>query len=292
VERRIAASERKFRLLAENASDVVVHIREGRVVWVSPSVSELLGWRPEDWVGTSWRLFIHPDDIPDAARLDAVLKGHRLHTRLRMRSADGRYHWCDSHARICLDDEGSPDGWITALRVVDDLVQVEEELERRARVDALTGLLNRSEALRMVSALATRVPRTGNEVAVLFCDVDDFKGINDRFGHAGGDEVLRTLGERLRAAVRREDLVARIGGDELLVVLTGLHDLDEAMALAEKIRSSASRSIGLENGRISPTISIGVTLMRDAEATDSIIARADSAMYEAKEQGRDRVASA
>ena len=101
--------------------------------------------------------------------------------------------------------------------------------------------------------------------------------------------MLRTLAERISANIRQGDIAARIGGDELLIILTGLHNLGEATAVAEKIRDASSVSIGLETGRVTSTLSIGVTLVRPGENTDSVVARADSAMYEAKTSGRNRV---
>lgn len=150
--------------------------------------------------------------------------------------------------------------------------------------------MNRTEVLRTVARLSTQRPRTGAHTAILFCDIDLFKDINDAHGHAAGDEVLRTLGERLSATIRSDDFAARIGGDELLVVLTGVHSLDEAVAIAEKVRTSASEPIAFEGGvRITPSLSVGVTLARPDETTDTLLDRADTAMYEAKRSGRDQV---
>ena len=149
--------------------------------------------------------------------------------------------------------------------------------------------MNRKEILQRISKVTTRGRRTGEETAVLFCDIDNFKDINDTYGHAAGDEVLRTISERVAATIRQDDLAARIGGDEFLVLLTGVHDLDETTAIAEKIRTAVSTSIGLDHARVTPTLSIGATLARIDESTDHLIARADQAMYDAKNAGRDRV---
>ena len=170
--------------------------------------------------------------------------------------------------------------------MIDDLVRAEQELERRARVDTVTGLINRHEVF---ERLAERERRSGTNTAVLFCDIDRFKDINDERGHAAGDEVLRVVGERISSAIRREDVAARIGGDELLVILAGVHDLDEAVAIAESIRTVAAEPIALGGASVTATLSIGVTIAGADEDADALVARADEAMYEAKRSGRDRV---
>jgi diguanylate cyclase (GGDEF)-like protein/PAS domain S-box-containing protein len=288
---RIAESEQRFRLLAENAADVVVRIRDGIIVWVSPSVEAIDGVPPERWEGLSAVDFVHPDDLEVFSEALAHLSAGGSHaTRLRVNVPGGMTHWVEAHARLFLDDDGTPDGLISSLRVIDDLVEVERELQHRAQYDMLTGLMNRSEVLNQISRATARTPRTGHQTAVLFCDIDHFKEINDAHGHAAGDEVLRTLGERITSVVRTDDWTARIGGDELLVVLQGVRNLDDATTLAEKVREAAHQRIALDHGvGITPSLSIGVTLLRPGETTDELVARADNAMYLAKEAGRNRV---
>lgn len=291
AERALAASEKMFRLLAGNLSDVIVHVREEAVAWVSPSLTDALGWLPSDWIGTDVLSYVHPDDV-EVARPDVILRSPLpVRTRLRVRNAHGDYHWIESLARAYLDDEDEADGWISSFRVIDDIVRVEEELDQRARFDALTGLMNRTEILSEIEAVTSHGPRTGQHTAVLFCDIDRFKDINDTHGHAAGDEVLRVIAERITRSVRKDDLVARIGGDELLVLLTGVHSLEEAAAIAEKIRARGEEPVMVGTLPLSTSLSIGVTLSRHDESTDDLVARADTAMYEAKELGRNRVIS-
>lgn len=289
AEEALAASERQFRLLAENATDVILHVRGTTVAWVSPSLSEAVGWAPADWVGADVLAFVHPDDVEAARPVSVMQSAHPVRMRLRLRTSDGGYRWVESITRAHADAHGMPDGWISSFRVIDDMVRAETELDRRARFDNLTGLVNRTEALTRMERMASHLPRTGSMTALLFCDIDRFKDVNDTFGHAAGDEVLRAIGERLHAAIRADDLAARIGGDELLVLLSGVHSLDEAQGIAEKLRLSAQVPIrfGAEDLRVS--LSIGVTLAQEGESADALIARADQAMYRAKTEGRNRV---
>jgi diguanylate cyclase (GGDEF)-like protein len=182
------------------------------------------------------------------------------------------------------------DGFVATSRIVDAQVAAEQQLEHRARTDELTELLNRKEVLSRIETLGVQSRRTGQELAVLFCDLDRFKEINDIHGHAAGDEVLRATAMRLREVLRTsDDLAARIGGDELLVALHGVRDMNDAVSIAEKLRVAASQPITTPSGSVSTTLSIGVTLAKPDESTDALVARADSAMYRAKQTGRNRV---
>lgn len=286
----LAASEERYRLLAENMSDVVVHVRDGLVAWVSPSAETVFGAPPQAWVGRSMLEFIHPDDLAQVERdVAGLVPGVTVRTRQRIRGADGTYHWVESSSRVYIASSGDEDGFLTSLRVVDALVASERELARRARLDDLTGLLNRAEVIEQLGHLVDKGRRRGDNVAVLFCDIDWFKEVNDRYGHAAGDEVLRVTAERIRISIRQDDIAARFGGDEMLVVLAGVRDLAEALRVADKVRSACRDEIGVAGSVLQVTVSIGVVLARAGQPIDEVIADADRAMYEAKQSGRDRV---
>jgi diguanylate cyclase (GGDEF)-like protein/PAS domain S-box-containing protein len=285
----LTESEERFRLLAENASDVVVHLRQGVIAWVSPSIERVLGWNADQLVGRDATTMTHPEDrgqieVSDAAAADRVQR-----YRIRLLGNDGAYHWFDGSSSALVRVDGEHDGRIASFRLVDAEVAAEIELERRARYDHLTGLMNRNEILEQITASGHHARRTGEQTAVLFCDIDKFKTVNDTHGHAAGDEVLRVMGERLTACVRGTDYVARIGGDELLVLLTGVHGIDDAAVIAEKIRTTAAYPIPWEGTYIHATLSIGVALAVPGEGVDPLIARADAAMFRAKQGGRDQV---
>lgn len=290
IARRIAESEERYRLIAENSSDVVLRLRDDVILWASPSLRSLLGWEPEDWVGTALTDYLPAEDISRFAAASArVAAGEIAYTRYRVRGRDGTLHWVDASAKSFLDQSGQVDGVAASLSLADEVVRVEEELRRQARFDPLTGLLNRQEALGLLDGMMHDRRSPGTQTALLYCDIDNFKDINDSMGHAAGDDVLRALAERLTAAVRQVDSVARIGGDELLLVLPGLHTMDEAIALAERVGPAARAPITTAGGRVSATLSVGVTMLRPDEHPDDAIARADRAMYEAKADGGDRI---
>ena len=289
--KRLAASEERYRLLAENSSDVVTRIRRGTIEWISPSVTPTFGWAIDECVGRLASDFIGEEQRAQCAEYIAQLDaGHTVRGRTIVRAKDGTRHWIETHASPYLEANGHHDGFVATSRVVDAQVAAEQQLEQSARTDELTQLLNRKEVLSRIETLGAQSRRTGHELAVLFCDLDRFKHINDTHGHAVGDEVLRTTARRLRETLRTsDDLAARVGGDELLVVLHGVQNMDNAVALAEKLRAAAMEPISTAKGPVVATLSIGVTLAHPDESTDTLVARADAAMYRAKHKGRNRV---
>ena len=285
---RLAESERRYRLLAENSADIVLLLEDDRIVWVSPSVTSTLGWAPEEWLGHDRAEFVHPDDVPtmesDAARLEPGVTDRR---RRRVRARDGGYHWVDVAVRIDPTTDG-PVEKVLALRVVDAEV-VAREVEHRAMHDVLTGLLNRAEILeRLAFALGDAAAR-GHVTGVVFCDVDDFKDVNDSHGHRAGDAVLQAVAERLTSRLRSGDLVGRIGGDEILVVLENIGDLARAEKLAVSLIEGAAQPVDVAGQSIEVTMSAGVTLACVADSVDDLVARADHAMFAAKREGKNRV---
>ena len=184
---------------------------------------------------------------------------------------------------------GERDGTVASFRVVDAEVESQQALSRRATYDDLTGALKRDPALDRLHEIGHHPRSAGSETGVLFIDVDNFKAVNDTWGHATGDAMLKATSDRIRANIRAEDSLARMGGDEFLVTLAVIHDLTEAVAIGDKLRLACAEPIATPVGAISTTVSVGVTLADPIESGDELVARADAAMYEAKRTGRNKV---
>ena len=290
---RLAASELNYRLLAENSTNVVARIDdEYRFSWVSPSLFRIFGWHPDEWVGHATSKFIQSGDLEAALDARKVLStGKSISSRIRMLGKTGEFHWVQIQSRPFINENGEIEGHIAAFNIIDDQVAAEEELSRQAQTDPLTGFLNRKTALERIDMLHAKIPRTGTATAVLFCDIDKFKFINDSYGHLVGDKVISHLCDRIRSSLRSDDFAARYGGDELLVVLYGVQDLENAIQIAEKLRLTCRQPINLTVASITASLSIGVTILIEGESTDSLVFRADQAMYMAKRAGRDQVFS-
>lgn len=274
------------RLLAENATDVVFRTDAAGVLrFCSDGAQRLLGYRPEELVGTAVTDRIHPDDrggfdglLDHVGRIPAV--------RARLRAKDGSFVWVEFNTRGVADEHAKFAGLVGGWRDVEAEVAIQQTLRDQARLDSLTGLINRGEVFRRLTAILSHPRRTGTEVAVAFADLDNLKEINDRYGHAAGDALIRTTAERLRSAVRADDIVARIGGDELLIILPGVHNLDEAVTVVDTLRKIVA--LPVEGTSVLSTVSIGVTVARPGDTCDEVVARADQGMYLAKQPG-DRV---
>jgi diguanylate cyclase (GGDEF)-like protein/PAS domain S-box-containing protein len=182
------------------------------------------------------------------------------------------------------------DGEFVTCITVTDLTserQAEAERVRTAQHDALTGLPNRALLTDRIQHALDRRGSHNRLMALMFCDVDGFKNVNDAYGHQAGDDLLRTVAQRLLSAVRPEDTVARIGGDEFVVLCEGLVDLDDAASVAARVRSAVAEPIhaGPADHEITLSIGVAVATAKDVANPDTLLRDADEAMYKAKQQG-------
>jgi diguanylate cyclase (GGDEF)-like protein/PAS domain S-box-containing protein len=282
--------------LALDGSNVVLwdtDLRTGRV-YLSEAWLRIIGGAEGDTVTTLPELLalVHPDDQP-AVRRTAVetLKGARpaYGVEHRVRAANGQWHWVLSRGRVTERDPETG----RALRMIGTNVditerkRIEEAVQSAAHSDALTGLANRLAFTDRLRLALTRSRRSGSDVAVLYLDLDRFKQVNDKFGHAGGDRLLKHVALRLRSCVRQSDTVARLGGDEFVVLLEDLRDREHAVAVVEKVIDEMRRPLNLEGFEVSATVSVGLAYAHAGADGESLLKRADKALYEAKAAGRD-----
>jgi diguanylate cyclase (GGDEF)-like protein/PAS domain S-box-containing protein len=276
----------------EATSDsVYVKDVDGRLLRVSRSMATNLGFAdPSDLVGlTDADLF-----GPDFAERTAMQERRILHADepaggvIESRQlADGGVNWTLTSKVPLHDDSGTIVGLIGVTREINELKQVETSLQYLATHDTLTGLPNRYLMVDRLNQVLARSQRDQATFAVLFVDIDDFKEVNDSGGHAAGDGLLRSVAERLRSSVRASDTVARIGGDEFVLILEAT-DRSGAIVAAEKIRGLIAAPVALPGRQTSVTATVGISLFpehgRDAEG---LLAAADNAMYLRKRNGKD-----
>lgn len=310
AERALRQSEARFRLLAENGSDVVsLHDATGRILYVSPSAERVLGYAPDEVARMAPFALVVPED---AARLrrhfdDLVRGAPAASLACRMRHKAGRVLWLEMMWRTIVDAEGRVVQVQASSRDVTERKEYERQLEEARRTlqaqherlleanaslaalasqDGLTGLKNRRAFEERMTEELLRMRRTAQPVALLLLDIDEFKAFNDSFGHPRGDEVLRQVARQLSRTVRDSDLAVRYGGEEFAVILPG-SDLASAGEVAERIRSA------IEGGQWSErpiTISIGVAVAASVAATlPDLLEHADRALYRSKQDGRNRV---
>ena len=183
------------------------------------------------------------------------------------------------------------DGLSLTWRDVTDRQTVARQLAYRATHDGLTGLLNREALTQRLGKALSGQPRTGDHLAVLFCDVDNLRAVNDEHGHLAGDALLRAVSDALLSSVRSGDLVGRFGGDEFIVVLTGVRGIADAERVASAILVAAATPYSYAGVRFTPSLSVGLTMVQPGQVLDAVIRDADEALYAAKSAGRNRIVS-
>jgi len=289
------SSREWFRALAESSRDVVlVRDVDGTLSYCSPAVSTSLGYEPADLEGTNERALIHPVDLAIRDRLIAKLLATNVAqppAELRMRSKSGVWHWFEVIDTNCLDNP-SVQGIVTNARDLTERRAAEAALVELSLHDALTGLPNRLLVMDRIAIALARTARAKDVLAVLFCDLDAFKVVNDSVGHDGGDRVMIEIARRFKRVLREADTVARTGGDEFVIVCEGLSGVHNATALAEHIRDVVEQPIIFDDFEAAVSVSIGIVIVAGSEAATvdpSILLRnADAAMYEAKRGGKAR----
>ena len=286
-------SEERFRSLVQNSADVYKVLRaDGTIAYEAPAVTRVLGYRPEDRVGRSMLDLVHPDDRAwvDQTFADVhAVAGAQRPCEYRARHADGSWRWIESTWKNLLD-EPAVGGVVVNYRDVTVRKALEDDLKHQAFHDSLTGLANRALfADRLEHALA-RVRRGRASVAVLFIDLDDFKGVNDSLGHGQGDLLLIGVAERLRTVIRAGDTLARMGGDEYAVLLDDAEDPTIAADLAARFLDVLGTAFDIGGRELVIHASIGVAVAASRDQTaDELLRNADVAMYVAKQNGKARI---
>jgi diguanylate cyclase (GGDEF)-like protein/PAS domain S-box-containing protein len=264
----------------------------GRLAYMSPQISGILGYQPNELVDDPelWPSRIHPEDraAAIAAYEEHWRTGQPLRAEYRMLPRDGSEIWVRDEAYAMPDDTQSGRQMSQGLLIdITDRKLLESRLIHDALHDPLTGLANRVLLRDHLERALARLGRSRGMVALLFVDLDDFKRINDSFGHAAGDQILAHVADRLTSAVRADDVVGRQSGDEFAVLLNEVRNEAEATALAERVMTELRRPIQLGARSIVVGGSIGIALTMAPEATsEDLITQADAAMYAAKASGK------
>lgn len=291
-----AESERFRSIFAQAPTGLAVTDLKGDLVQVNLAFRALTGHRESELVSSPLTRLVHPGDVADLQlHNDQLLAGtsQDYSRELRFRHAAGHDITVLVHTVPVRDGTGSISSLVSHVRDVTQERQFEQRLAYLADHDELTGLLNRRRFTAEVHAHVERCRRYGVSGAVLMLDLDNFKQVNDTFGHIAGDRLIQNVAQLLRHTLRGTDVVARIGGDEFAVLLPRA-DAADARAVGEKIRRALRAATNLHPGdpRRAVTVSVGVAVLTDSTATaDDILMDADLSVYDAKESGRDRVAS-
>lgn len=294
LESSLKEKEERFKLIVENANDIIFTLDlQGHFTYISPNWKTLLRHDAEEVLGFSMAKFIHPDDLANC--LDFLNKvidtGQRLlGIEYRVQDKLGQWHWHMSNGGPLFNSDGVITEFIGIARDITEKKQLEKKLQQMAMHDPLTGLPNRSFFYEMAANTLEIAYRNNRHFALVFIDLDNFKPVNDQFGHAIGDELLKEVARRMRVNLRASDISGRIGGDEFVVLLSEVADLRAAEFVANKLLLELAKPYEIEGHKHSVTASIGIALYPDHGSTlNQISVNADQAMYHAKHLGRNRV---
>ncbi|MDN4472561.1 sensor domain-containing protein [Demequina zhanjiangensis] len=297
LESELRAAEERYRMLVERVPAVVYSAepgQRGRWHYVSPQIEEMLGFTAQEWIADPelWWNQVDPADRDrlmetEAAMLAEGPRSERRGDTYRMFRRDGTPLWVRDDSIVLYDQAGRP----MIQGVIVDVTQekaLEAKLGHDAYHDALTGLPNRTLFRDRVAEALSEPVRGEHRTVVLFIDLDNFKAVNDTFGHATGDEVVVAAARRIRSSARENDIAARLGGDEFAVMLTH-STAEEAEALANRILNGLQGSpIAFSGGTALVGASIGIAIAEHGETTETLLRNADLAMYQAKARGRGR----
>jgi diguanylate cyclase (GGDEF)-like protein/PAS domain S-box-containing protein len=254
-------------------------------IFTSPQIEPILGYTVEEWANdeTLFVRALHPDDRERV--LAAHARTHQTHEPLsieyRLMARDGRTVWLRDEGVVVCDEDGMPLYLQGYLLDITREREAQIQLRQMALYDPLTGLANRAFFHEQLQHAVARRQEPPQETALLFVDLNDFKNVNDRWGHDVGDSVLAALGARIQQSTRAGDAAARLGGDEFAIVLGAGVEPAEAVNTAERLLQRISEPIELGRGQLTVNASIGISLGTDAEM---MLKEADAAMYRAKSQ--------
>jgi diguanylate cyclase (GGDEF)-like protein/PAS domain S-box-containing protein len=292
TEQELREAHERFRQLFENAPIGMALVDPGgRFLEVNAAFCAITGHTPQELRATSFAAITHPDDLDTDLELASRLLGgelQRYEVEKRYRRAAGGDVWVLLSVSLVRAPDGTPRHFIAQAQDISDRRRLERELRDQASRDPLTDVLNRRAFLAELAHQLQGRRRSAADAALLVVDVDRFKEVNDRLGHAAGDEVLRVLARRLRVRLRRADVVGRLGGDEFAVLLADA-DRDRAQTVARSLaRLLSEPPVDVGGAVVAPALSVGVVALRRGErrTPGEVLDVADRAMYAVKDRSR------
>ncbi len=268
---------------------IVVTDADGTILSVNRAFTELTGYRGDEVIGANPRLLQsgHHDQAFYQSMWASLLSTGHWHGDMWDRHKDGHLYPKYLAISAIRGDSGAVTHYVGIFYDNSERKTIEERLDHLAHYDALTGLPNRSLLMDRLEQAIERARRLGLEVALLYIDLDNFKLVNDDHGHDAGDQLLKTVAQRMRACVRGVDTVARLGGDEFVVLLPETSGSQDVLTVARKLLAELSNPHDLEGHRATCTPSVGISVFpRDSHNADELMKHADTAMYRAKQGGR------
>ncbi|WP_236610235.1 sensor domain-containing diguanylate cyclase [Planococcus halocryophilus] len=283
-------SQEKYRLITESTLDIITLMNlSGEIEYVSPASKKVLGFSDKVYIGKLFTQNIHPEDTFTLIdNVTAVINGGQpTPLDVRYLHQDGHYIWMEVSPTPVYSN-GEMTQLFTLARDVTERKRLQSDIAKMAFYDHLSGIPNRRSFDEKLEKAVLQANRTNKKIAVLMLDGRKFKKINDQFGHDAGDAVIKEMATRLQASIRFGDTAARLGGDEMGVILPEIDSVDIAIATAEQILKSYETPVLFNGHEITMGAGIGISIYPDDAANEKqLIKHADLALYEAKKANRD-----
>ena len=256
---------------------------------LSENLAAMWGFERKRVAISEWMAVVHIDDVSRIKRVLASEHGLDNESAVEYRmvgSGVGMYRDMNQITKCIVNSNGVA-MLLGTVQDISALKSAEQKIYKMAFFDELTGLSNRGHFHEQLKTQVLLSHRSGDNFAVVFIDLDDFKGVNDSYGHEVGDTYLRTFATHIKASVRASDVTARLGGDEFCIVLHGVKDKDEVARITELLLKFTQQIVEIGNHRIQPKLSVGVSMYpEDGEDADELLKSADMAMYSVKQNGK------
>jgi diguanylate cyclase (GGDEF)-like protein/PAS domain S-box-containing protein len=290
AEEALKDSEEKYRTLIENINDVFYALdAQGNISYVSPVVERYTHYKVSDLIGKPFTPLIYPDDLPALLEsFNRLVSGQLEPWEFRIVDKDGRVIFVRTSSRP-LYENGEIVGITALMTDITERKQMEQKLEEMATHDFLTGLPNRILLTDRFTIAAALSHRNKARLAVMSLDLDKFKTINDTLGHAAGDQVLKTVATRITGLIRASDTLARVGGDEFVLVMLETKRKEDAAFIAQKILDAFAEPLLIDGHLLNLSTSIGIAVYpEDAADLETLVKKSDAAMYYSKGHGRNQ----
>ncbi|MBB6512476.1 diguanylate cyclase (GGDEF)-like protein/PAS domain S-box-containing protein [Gracilibacillus halotolerans] len=291
-ENKLFESEENLRIIIENARDLITLLNDkGKIIFGSPSYKKILGYDQEEYMNKIFLFNIHPEDQERVHNVvqNSIVKGKGFTIQCRHYKADGSSIWLEWKGTPVFSSDRTFRHMVVLSRDISEQKEYEDKLKHDALHDVLTGLPNRRHFSKELLATIEDCKQRNERLALMMLDIDNFKSINDTYGHDIGDEVIKEFGNRIQRLLGKHAMIARLGGDEFIVMVYPVTDLDKIHALAEEIIRVVQESWTFIHPSLSITTSIGVNMMTNqVQDRYLLMKQADLALYKAKELGKNQ----